>query len=213
MMRDYRWTHRSNEAMIRAGRRGKTNRVLKLATAIVTGVSFWSAFAATVDPAMLQAVAAHVQQLDTAMGQHATRWTVDPGTKACLLRDGDDKANSRILFIRETGNTSMWLTPHAADIPAKIAGAQAYQIYLVPLGGDVSTMTATEFGAALWQEPLAKTGLPGLAIQADPAQLLQKFPGGFAVVLAQGGNTLFADIVRPEIAASFPELKKCRGGR
>jgi len=162
---------------------------------------------------MLQAVAAHVHRLDTAMGQRATRWLVDPGSKACLLRDGGDSENSRIVFIRETGNVSMWLTPHASDIAAKVAGAQAYQIYFVPLGDDVSGTVVNEFGAALWQEPLAKTGLPGIAIQADPAQMLQKFPGGFAVVLAQGEHMLFADIVRPEIAASLPDLKKCRGGR
>jgi len=185
---------------------------MKVAAAVAAAVSICSS-AGAIDPTMLQTVAAHVRDLDLATGQHVTRWMVDPGQKACLLRDGDDTANSRIIFIRETGKISMWVTPHASDLAAKISAAQAYQLYFVPLGQDASSAAVNEFGAALWQEPLAKAGLPGMAIEADPGQMLEKYPAGFAVVLAQGDRMLFADIVRPDIAALLPELKKCRGGR
>jgi hypothetical protein len=184
-----------------------------LAAALFAAVAVSGPAVSTVDPVMLQSVAAHARELDAAMGQHATRWTVDPGDKACLLRDGDDKAHSRILFIRETGSVSMWLTPHAVDVAAKVASAQAYQLYFVPLGDHAPAPAVSEFGAVLWLEPLARTSVPGLAVAADPARLLDKYPGGFAVVLAQGDQTLLADIVRPDLLASLAALKKCRGGR
>jgi hypothetical protein len=168
--------------------------------------------AATVDPAIVANVALHARELAAATGQRPTRWTVDPGTKACLLIDGDDAEHSRILFIRETGRVSMWLTPRAADIAAKVGAAQGYQLYFVPLGDNAAAPAVTEFGAALWQEPLAKTGLPGLAIDLDPARMLEKYKGGFVVVLAQGDHSLFADVVRPDLLGALAGLKKCRGG-
>ena len=169
--------------------------------------------AAAVDPALLQTVAQHARELGATMAQRATRWEIDPGDKACLLRDGDDGDHSRILFIRETGFVSMWLTPHAADIAAKQSGAQAYQLYFVPLGDDARNPVVSEFGASLWVEPLSRTSVPGIAVRVDPLQLLDKYPGGFAVVLAQGDQMLVADVVRPDLIASLAELKKCRGGR
>lgn len=166
---------------------------------------------AAIDPALLQQAVSGARRLAGERQGHKSRWQVDPGAKACLLRDADG-AGPRLLFIRETGRTSMWLAP-AADALTPPPDGQPFQLYFVPLDNDPKTLVANEFGASLWREPLTNSPDPGLAIAIDPGALAAKYPAGVGIVLAQGVRTLFADVLMPDVVAGLPDLSRCRGGR
>ena len=166
---------------------------------------------AAIDPVLVQQAVVASQRLAIERQGHASRWHVDAGTHACLLRDADG-ARPRVLFIRETGRISMWLAP-APEALLPPPGAQPYQLYFVPLDGDPKLLVANEFGASLWQEPLTRSTDPGLAVEIDPATLAAKYPTGVGIILAQGARTLFADILTPDVMTAVPDLTRCRGGR
>jgi hypothetical protein len=167
---------------------------------------------ATIDPTRLQQFVDTAHRLADARRGQPIRWQVDPGNRACLLRDADPAA-SRLMFIRETGRISLWLAPRPQDLPAGSDERRAYQLYIIPLDDNPKTLVANEFGATMWREPLSQTADPGLAVQLDPAGLAARYPAGAAVILAQGDRTLFGDIFRPDIAPVLIDFLKCRGGR